>query len=64
MNQPAMKEARIYVGVSYDGAAVMMRVMIPVDREVCKPCAGAGTIYETDEECGACKGLGTVECRE
>jgi DnaJ-class molecular chaperone len=59
MEQPAMKQAKIYVGVCVDGAAVMARVMIRADHDVCKYCLGSGR-DQNDEECEACEGLGTV----
>lgn len=55
-----MKEARIYVGVAVDGCAVMARVMIPADHNVCRRCAGSGMNYDNDEICAACNGDGTV----
>ncbi len=58
---PSTKPARIYCGVSVDGAAVYARVMIPADQEVCLNCLGLGTDVDTNERCECCDGLGTVE---
>lgn len=54
-----MKLARISVGVAVDGCAVMARVMIPADHDVCKFCLGSGR-NEHDDKCQPCDGDGTV----